>query len=309
VTEPAAPGSTARALLERHGLRAKKSWGQNFLHDQRVVDRIVAAAQAGPDQVVVEIGAGLGALTRKLAAGGGRIIAVERDPDLIPILRHELQAFPRAEVVAADAMAFDFVAAAQKAGRPITVLGNLPYQITSPLLFRIVESAAAGTVIDRAVLMVQKEVADRIVARPGGKIYGRLSVMVQAVAEAQILFHVGPGAFLPQPNVTSTVFSLIPRATAKVAAGESRLFAVLVRAAFGGRRKMLRRSLEPLFGGAPLTAAFEQAQIPGTRRAEELSVDDFARLARVLLAAGATVTEVQAAQADQSEGEGEGDDA
>jgi 16S rRNA (adenine1518-N6/adenine1519-N6)-dimethyltransferase len=240
--------------------------------------------------VVVEIGAGLGTLTRKLAAAAGRVIAVERDPDLIPILRQELAAFPNAEVVAADAMEFDLTAAARAAGRPVIVLGNLPYQITSPLLFRIVESAAAGRVVKRAVLMVQKEVADRIVAGPGGKIFGRLSVMVQAVADAKVLFHVGPGAFLPQPSVTSTVFALTPRPVPRVSAAEAGLFAALVRAAFAGRRKMLRRSLEPLFGAPGLIAALEHAQIAGTRRAEELHVEDFARLARSLIAAGAVVS-------------------
>jgi 16S rRNA (adenine1518-N6/adenine1519-N6)-dimethyltransferase len=256
----------------------------------------------------VEIGAGLGALTRKLAAAAGRVIAVERDPDLIPILREELAPFPHAEVVAADAMEFDLAGAARTAGRPLIVLGNLPYQITSPLLFRIVESAAAGTVVKRAVLMVQKEVADRIVAGPGGKIFGRLSVMVQAVADAKILFHVGPGAFLPQPSVTSTVFALTPRALPRVGPAEAGVFAALVRAAFAGRRKMLRRSLEPLFGAVVLTAALDHAQIAGTRRAEELHVEDFARLARSLIASGAVVTAAQAAAlADDHDQAGDGD--
>jgi 16S rRNA (adenine1518-N6/adenine1519-N6)-dimethyltransferase len=174
------------------------------------------------------------------------------------------------------------------------VLGNLPYQITSPLLFRIVDSAAAGSVVKRAILMVQKEVADRIVAAPGSKIFGRLSVMVQAVADARVLFHVGPGAFLPQPNVTSTVFSLTPRAVPRVEPVHARMFAALVRAAFAGRRKMLRRSLEPLIGAELLTRAFADAQIAGTRRAEELRVEDFARLARLLVGAGAVVTDAQA---------------
>jgi 16S rRNA (adenine1518-N6/adenine1519-N6)-dimethyltransferase len=306
MTDAPGPGPTARALLERHGLRAKKSWGQNFLQDMRVVDRIVAGARTGLDDVVIEIGAGLGALTCRLAAVAGRVIAVERDPDLIPILRQELARYPNAEVVAADAMEFDLAAAARKAGRPVIVLGNLPYQITSPLLFRIVESAAAGAVVKRAVLMVQKEVAERIVAAPGSKIFGRLSVMVQAVADAKILFHVGPGAFLPQPSVTSTVFALTPRSSPRVAPAEAGLFAALVRGAFAGRRKMLRRSLEPLFGAALLTGALEHAQIAGTRRAEELHVEDFARLARSLIAGGAVVTAAQAAQAF-SDGPVEGD--
>jgi 16S rRNA (adenine1518-N6/adenine1519-N6)-dimethyltransferase len=280
-----AEGPSTRALLERHGLRAKKSWGQNFLHDQSVVDRIVKSADITPDDVVVEIGAGLGALTRTLAATGARVQAVERDPDLIPVLQQELGGLANVTIIAGDAMAFDFVAAAKQCARPIIVLGNLPYQITSPLLFRAVSASAGGAVIKRAVFMVQREVAERIVAPPGSKIYGRLSVMVQAVAEARIQFHVGSGAFLPPPAVTSTVFALSPRSS-RLAGADPALFAAVVRAAFAGRRKMLRRSLEPAFG-APVPAALAAAGIDGTRRAEELSVDDFARLTRALGAAGA----------------------
>jgi 16S rRNA (adenine1518-N6/adenine1519-N6)-dimethyltransferase len=136
--------------------------------------------------------------------------------------------------------------------------------------------------------MVQKEVAERITARPGNKIYGRLSVMVQQAAEVKILFHVGAGAFVPPPSVTSTVFAVQPRATPRAAVTDAALFAALVRAAFAGRRKMLRRSLEPPFGAAA-AAALEQAAIAGTRRAEELSVEEFGRLANALAALGATV--------------------
>ena len=301
----AAAGPGARALLERHGLRAKKSWGQNFLHDERVVERIVASAALTPEDVVVEIGAGTGALTRRLAARGCRVKAVERDPDLIPLLQAELGAHGNVEIVAADALGFDFAAAAQAAGRPVVVLGNLPYQITSPLLFRIIAAAAAGAVVKRAVLMVQKEVAERIAARPGSKIYGRLSVMVQAVADAAVLFHVGPGAFIPQPTVTSTVFALTPRAS-RIAGVEGQLFAAVVRAAFAGRRKMLRRSLEPAFGAATASAALTAAAIAGTRRAEELTVEEFARLAAQLAALGATPPAVTAGEAGAA---GDDDDA
>jgi 16S rRNA (adenine1518-N6/adenine1519-N6)-dimethyltransferase len=289
-------GPSARALLDRHGLRPKKSWGQNFLHDERVVDRIVGAVGATAADVVVEIGAGLGALTRKLADTGAQVQAVERDPDLIPILRDELGARGNVTVIAGDAMAYDFAAASNATGRPLLVVGNLPYQITSPLLFRVVGAAAAGQVIARAVFMVQREVAERIVAGPGSKIYGRLSVMVQAAADAAIKFHVGAGAFLPPPAVTSSVFTLVPRAS-RLRGVDPALFASVVRAAFAGRRKMLRRSLEPAFG-QPLPAALEAAQLAGTRRAEELSVDDFVRLAEALATGGAVAA---AAPADAGE--------
>ncbi len=162
----------------------------------------------------------------------------------------------------------------------------MPYQITTPLVFRLLRAAEQGLVA-RAVLMVQKEVAERIASGPARKSYGRLSVMVQQAAEVKILFHVGAGAFLPPPQVTSTVFSLVPRAQPLAAVRDAGLFAAVVRAAFGGRRKMLRRSLEPAFGGL-LAEALGDAGIEGTRRPEELTVVEFGRLADALAARGAT---------------------
>jgi 16S rRNA (adenine1518-N6/adenine1519-N6)-dimethyltransferase len=290
-------GSGARALLSRHGLRAKKSWGQNFLVDPNVRRRIVAAAGPGVDDVVVEIGAGLGAITAGLAEAAGRVIAIERDPDLVPLLEAELAARGNVTVSPTDALVFDFAAAARQAGRPLVVVGNLPYQITSPLLFAILE---AGAAIARAVLMVQREVAERIVAAPGSKTYGRLSVMAQQQAAVEILFHVGAGAFHPRPAVTSTVMRATPRPAPLAAVADSALFATVVRAAFSTRRKMLRRALAPTFGHEPARAALARAGIADTRRAEELSVAELARLASAL--AGATI------QADPRE-TGETDDA
>lgn len=272
----------ARDLLARHGLRAKKSWGQNFLVDTSVQDRIVGAAGPGPEDVVVEIGAGLGALTAPLATRAGRVIAVERDPDIVAVLERELGSSARVTIVAADALTFDFAATARQEGRPLVVLGNLPYQITSPLLFAIVDAAAGGQVITRAVLMVQREFAERVVAPPGSKTYGRLSVMVQQLAAVDILFHVGAHAFHPRPAVTSTVMRLVPRAAPLASARDPAVFAGVVRAAFGTRRKMLRGALAPAFGDERARAALEAAGVDGTRRAEELSVPEFARIADAL---------------------------
>jgi len=270
---------STRDLLQRHGLRAKKSWGQNFLVDARVPERIVAAAAPSRDDVVVEIGAGLGALTRRLVERAGQVIAIEPDADLATLLEQELGRYPGLRVEQADALCFDFAATARAAGRPLVVVGNLPYQITSPLLFAITEAAAGGRVIGRAVLMVQKEFAQRMLSRPGSKVYGRLSVMVQQQAEGEILFHVAPGAFHPRPAVTSTVLRLRPRATPLAPVRDSAQFARVVKQAFATRRKMLRRALEPLAGTDAALAALARAGIAGTRRAEELSVAEFARLA------------------------------
>jgi 16S rRNA (adenine1518-N6/adenine1519-N6)-dimethyltransferase len=272
----------AGALLARYGLRPKKSWGQNFLVDPRATERIVQAAALEPADVVVEIGAGLGALTGGLAAAASRVIAVERDPDMVQVLRAELGALPNLEVAPADAMAFDLAAAARAAGRPLVVVGNLPYQITSPLLFRVLEAAAGGAAIGRAVFMVQREVAERLTAPPGGKTYGRLTVMVQQLAEVSLLFHVGPGSFLPRPAVSSTVFRMTPRRGPRAPMLAPDVFEEVVRSAFGGRRKMLRRALEPAFGSQRLAAALAAAGVDGTRRGEELSVEELAALANAL---------------------------
>jgi len=282
LTTPRTPLATARELLGRHGLAPKKSLGQNFLVDPRVQDRIVAAAQLQATDVVVEIGAGLGALTARLADVADRVIAIDRDPQLVAVLRTELADRLSLEILLGDALEFDLGEAARKAGRPLVVVGNLPYVVTSPVLFATIEAAAGGKVVDRAIFMVQKEFAQRMLAPPGSRTYGRLSVMVQQAAAAEILFHVGAGAFLPPPAVTSTVLRLRPRAQPLAEVRDASLFARVVREAFGARRKMLRRALEPGFGGARAAAALEAAGIAGTRRAEELAVADFARLANAL---------------------------
>jgi len=272
------PPST-REILQRHGLRPKKSWGQNFLVDTRVQERIVAAAAVSSDDVVVEIGAGLGALTRRLVAHAGQVIAIEHDVDLATLLEQELGSCPGLRIERADALGFDLAEAARAAGRPLVVIGNLPYQITSSLLFAITDAAARGQVVGRAILMVQKEFAQRMLAGPGSKVYGRLSVMVQQQAEGEILFHVGPGAFHPRPAVTSTVLRLRPRPTPMAPVRDPAQFAQVVKQAFAARRKMLRRALEPLAGAEAAGRALAQAGIEGTRRAEELSVAEFAHLA------------------------------
>jgi 16S rRNA (adenine1518-N6/adenine1519-N6)-dimethyltransferase len=269
-----------RRVLARHGLGAKKSWGQNFLHDRSVLERIVAAAGASADDVVVEIGAGLGTLTGALARAEPpprRILAIEREPDMLSVLGAELGGESRVELVQADALAFDFAAARAAAGRPLIVVGNLPYQISSALVMALLAAGARGDVA-RAVVMVQREMAQRLVAPPGSRTYGRPSVTVAQHAEARILFHVRPGSFHPAPSVTSSVMRLVPRAAPLAPVREPALFEAVVKQAFATRRKMLRRALAAGFPEAAVTAALAASGIAGTRRAEELAVADFARL-------------------------------
>ncbi len=273
-----------RKVLARHGLSAKKSWGQNFLHDRSVHARIVAAAAAGEGDVVVEIGAGLGTLTAALAGAeprAARIVAIERDPDMQRVLTAELAGLRGVEIVNQDALAFDFDAAARAAGRPLVVIGNLPYQIASALVIALVAAGARGA-IARAIVMVQREMAQRLVAPPGSRTYGRLTVALAQHAEARILFHVRPGSFHPAPDVTSSVMCIVPRAVPLAPVHDPALFAEVVKQAFATRRKMLRRALAAGFGERAATAALAASGIAGTRRAEELSVADFARLANAL---------------------------
>jgi 16S rRNA (adenine1518-N6/adenine1519-N6)-dimethyltransferase len=278
-----------RRVLARHGLTAKKSWGQNFLRDRAVLGRIAAAARATADDVVVEIGAGLGALTAALAATDpppARILAVERDPDMLRVLAAELGHEPRVELAPGDAVAFDFAAVARAAGRPLIVVGNLPYQISSALVLALIDAGRVGAVA-RAVVMIQREMAKRITAPPGSRVYGRLTVAVAQHAEARILFDVKPGSFHPAPAVTSSVLSLVPRPAPLAPVRDPALFEEVVKRAFSTRRKMLRRALAAGFGEELTTAALVASGVAGTKRAEELSVADFARLADGFTEAGA----------------------
>ena len=210
-----------KTLLHRLGLRPKKTLGQHFLLHPHQARRIVAALHLTGVETVVEIGAGLGALTGFLAPAARRVIALERDPELARFLREELLAeTPGVEVICRDVLEFDFPGAAREAGRPLAVVGNLPYQITSPLLFTLIRDIAA---IAQAVLMMQQEVGARLLASPGTKDYGILSVLVQYHFRITRLFSLSPGNFYPPPQVDSVVLRLAP-ATPAPAALDQALF-------------------------------------------------------------------------------------
>lgn len=269
-----------KATLERYGLRAKRSFGQNFLTDTNVVDRI--AALAGPAGAhVVEIGAGLGGLTACLLNRGHRVTAIERDRDMVTVLeQHFSQDIEtgRLTLLEADAKAVDYAGLFTGEG-PKVLMGNLPYQITGPLL-----QAAVGVAphIDCAVFLVQKEVADRLAARPGTKSYGGLTVFCQACFSIERSFVVRRGTFYPQPNVDSAVVHLTALHPAR--AEETDLFRALVHGAFRERRKVLRNSWKQVGGAskAALTAAAAAAGIDLDARGETLSVEQFAEMARCL---------------------------
>ena len=261
-------------LLRRYGLRAKKSWGQCFLHDPSVLDRIVAIAGVGPDDAVLEIGAGLGSLTARLAGAARRVIAVERDRELCAVLRAELGSCAKVEVLEANALTLELAGL----GEPLLVVGNLPYNIASPLLFRILDQRAA---VRRATLMLQRELAERLAAPPGGRLYGAPSVLLQDAAEVRLCFVVPGGAFVPRPRVDSAVLRIDLRAASLSGVPFASLQRV-VHAAFRQRRKTLRRALESTFGAGPVARALERSGVDGGRRGETLSVQEFGALAQAL---------------------------
>jgi 16S rRNA (adenine1518-N6/adenine1519-N6)-dimethyltransferase len=266
-----------KTLLHRLGLRPKKTLGQHFLLHPHQARRIVAALNLTGVETVVEIGAGLGALTGFLAPAARRVIALERDPELARFLREELLAeVPGVEIICRDVLEFDFPGAAREAGRPLAVVGNLPYQITSPLLFTLIRDIAA---IAQAVLMMQQEVGARLLAAPGTKDYGILSVLVQYHFRITRLFSLSPGNFYPLPQVDSVVLRLEP-ATPAPAALDQALFQRLVKLAFGHRRKTLNNTLvsgAAALGLSPeaMRALLAEMGIDLQRRGETLSVAEF----------------------------------
>jgi 16S rRNA (adenine1518-N6/adenine1519-N6)-dimethyltransferase len=276
----------ARTLLDKHGLRAKKWFGQNFLISERVFRAIVDAAVVAEDDWVVEIGAGLGTLTARLAqrAHEGKVIALERDPHKVEVLRAELGHMDNVQIEPGDAMRYDLRMAARWRTAPVAVCGNLPYHVAAPLIFRALDARAD---VSRIVVMIQREMADRIVAKPGNKTYGALGVMVQTYAEVSTVCKVTAGSFVPPPKVESTVLKLVPFADgkARVETGEPKHYSDVVHAAFGQRRKTLRNALRAMFGDEGVDAALVSTGIDGNRRGETLDLDEFAALARALPAA------------------------
>jgi 16S rRNA (adenine1518-N6/adenine1519-N6)-dimethyltransferase len=265
-----------REVIRRHDLIAKKSLGQNFLLDLNLTARIARAGGALDGVTVVEIGPGPGGLTRALLAqGAARVIAVERDARAIAALAEVAAHYPgRLDVIEGDALAFD--ATAYLSGARARVIANLPYNIATALLIGWLTVEPWPPWYDMLVLMFQREVAERIVAPPGGKAYGRLSVLANWRCESKIMFDVAPSAFVPPPKVTSSVVRLIPRA-APLSCDATALQKV-TEAAFGQRRKMLRQSLKSL--GMDTAALIEAAGLEPTARAEEIDVAGFVALAR-----------------------------
>ena len=248
----------------------KKSLGQHFLTDRSYIERIVLAVDPKPGDRLVEIGPGQGAITMPLLRRHGELTAIEFDRDLITPLMEASEGVGRLTIIHKDVLAVDF---GKLAGDDrLRLVGNLPYNLSSPILFHALEHAAS---IRDMVFMLQKEVVDRMAAGPGSKVYGRLSVMLQAYCTVTPLFVVPPGAFRPPPKVDSAVVRMVPRPPAEIGVADPQRFTEIVRAAFGQRRKTLRNAL----GGVCDGAAIEAAGISPDARAEQVEVAAFIRLA------------------------------
>jgi len=273
--------NSVRKTLARYDIRPRKRLGQSFLEDMNMVCRICALAAPDIDETVVEIGAGLGLLTSELAKKAGRVIALEIDPRLIEVLKDRFAGNDRVEIVQEDALVYDFSSACPE--RPIKVVGNIPYHISTPILFRLLEFRSS---IKSMVLMFQKELADRIIARPGRKDYGVLSVMFARYAFASREMTIPPTCFYPVPGVVSSVLRIVMGGDPGTP-GEGSSFARTVRASFSQRRKTLRNNLRAAgIEEDVLDYALMKTGIKGARRAETLSLDEFQRLAAELAAQG-----------------------
>lgn len=266
-----------RDVINRHGLRAKKELGQNFLLDLNLTARIARIASPLDHSTIIEVGPGPGGLTRGLLAEGAKkVIAIERDERALPALQEIADAYPgRLQVISDDAMEIDYRALADG---PTKLVANLPYNIATPLLTGWLHLQFEEPLFESLTLMFQKEVADRICAEPRSKAYGRLAILCGWMTDAHIALNVGPAAFTPPPKVSSAIAHLTPK---KIAAEPNiKSIEAITRAAFGQRRKMLRQSLKAL--NVDLQPLYDAAEIKGTERAEELSVEQFVQLAIAL---------------------------
>jgi 16S rRNA (adenine1518-N6/adenine1519-N6)-dimethyltransferase len=272
------PFEDPRRVLKRHGLWAKRSYSQNFLISERAVREIVRACELAADTPVVELGPGCGTLTFALAAQSRAVTAIERDPDMLQVLAAERGERPL-EIVAGDAKEVDFGSYASAVGRKITVAGNLPYAITGAIFRNLVEQVEH---VERAVLMVQREVRDRLVAEPGSGEYGALGIFCTQVFAVETVTHVPRTAFHPAPKVSSSVVRLVPHLQPRAA--QTPEFEAIVRAAFQARRKTLRNAMQQAFGAEITDRALGIAEIDGRRRGETLSIEEFASLATAMRA-------------------------
>ncbi|MCI5648156.1 MAG: 16S rRNA (adenine(1518)-N(6)/adenine(1519)-N(6))-dimethyltransferase RsmA [Fusicatenibacter sp.] len=273
------------AVLQKYGFVFQKKYGQNFLIDPHVLDKIVSAAGVGPDDFVVEIGPGIGTLTQYLAYAAREVCAVEIDRNLIPILSDTLSEYENVEIINEDILKVDLnrLALEKNGGRPVKVVANLPYYITTPIIMGLFENHVP---VDSITVMVQKEVADRMQTGPGSKDYGALSLAVQYYADPYIVANVPPNCFMPRPKVGSAVIRLTRHEKLPVEVGNEKLMFSIIRASFNQRRKTLANGLKNSdqlnFAKEEIEQAIEACGWPLTIRGETLTLEEFARLSDTL---------------------------
>lgn len=269
--------------LHKHNFKFKKKFGQNFITDSNLLQKIVDAGEVGPDDIVIEVGPGAATLTKALARQAKTVVAIEIDSDLIPIIEETMSEFDNFYLVQGDALQLDLdELLADKLGAPCRckIVANLPYYITTPLVMHFLEQ---GFAIDRIVIMVQKEVAQRFTAQPGKKDYGAITVSLQYYGQVRSAFPVPRQLFIPQPDVDSAVVDIQPWREKPLLADDEALFHRLVKAAFGQRRKTLRNALKTLnLDAALLQTALTACGIDDARRGETLSVAEFVALSNAI---------------------------
>ena len=273
--------SSIRKELAEYGLIPKKRWGQHFLIDRNILNKVIRTAQVEKEDVVLEVGPGLGEMTIALARQAKRVIAIEIDPRLVEILKKKMAVYPNVEVVQKDVLKMGFNHFLLQEGQQIKVVANLPYQISTPLLFRFIESRE---VFSTLTLMLQKEVAERMVALPGEKEYGPLSIFTQLVSELSICFFIKPSAFFPPPKVESAVIHMGWKEKSMIELGDEKWFKRVVRGCFSYRRKTLTNALKHSDIPLPWNTEerMEKIGIDPRRRPETLKIQEFINLAEAL---------------------------
>lgn len=269
-----------RTVMKRYGLSTKASWGQCFLIAESVFAALVNATVLDSSDKVIEIGAGAGSLTMRLADHTQSLLAIERDREWIPVLNDLFNDQSHVEIIEGNALTFDYNAEAQKHGSPLIICGNLPYQIAGPILMLLFSQRQAWK---RLVVMVQHEMAHRLVAHPSTKAYGALSVLTQTYAKtSMVMSRISPGAFVPQPKVDSSIVMFEPLHDCAISSIQEDHFRNVVMASFAQRRKTLRNSLQSAFDRHAIDHALDRSSIDGSRRGETLSIEEFVSLSQAL---------------------------
>lgn len=289
--------NTIRQIKDKHGFKLSKSLGQNFLTDKNIIDKIISGSLIGENDLVIEIGPGVGVLTAEAAEEAAKVIAIEIDKNLIPILKETLKDFDNIEVINKDILKTNLneiielnkeINGNRTSG--VKIIGNLPYYITTPIIMKILED---GVLADSITVMMQKEVADRIKAEPGSKIYGAISVAVQYYCTVAHVTNAPKEVFIPQPKVDSTVIRLDIRKEKPVRLTNEKVFFQVIKAGFGQRRKTLHNSLTGLYGMTKedTFTVLTKVSIDPIRRAETLSIEEFAKIANEIDARRGNFTE------------------